>query len=185
MLRYSIRVGFFSLALVTLNSQAQFVDRGGGMVYDASADVTWATAIHGPSTWFDAGSWADGLAVGVFNDWRLPSLTELQSIAGSLIYEGPAPAPFNLFTPISFQGYWSSTEFALDASYAWSIRYDLETPYSWQERKSDNFLSAIAVRTGDVVSPIPEPQTYALLLSGLVLLVFEAQRRRKLRHATT
>lgn len=33
------------------------------------------------------------------------------------------------------------------------------------------------------VSPVPEPETYAMLLAGLGLLGFEARRRKKLQHA--
>jgi len=40
------------------------------------------------------------------------------------------------------------------------------------------FVSDITYTTG--ISPIPEPETYALLLVGLSLLGFEARRRRKL-----
>ena len=37
MLRYSVRVGLLSLALVTMNSEAQMIDRGGGVVYGGDA----------------------------------------------------------------------------------------------------------------------------------------------------
>ncbi len=40
-----------------------------------------------------------------------------------------------------------------------------------------NSIHAWAVHNGDVASPIPEPQTYAMLLTGLGLLGFLARRR--------
>lgn len=45
-------------------------------------------------------------------------------------------------------------------------------------------LGAWAVRDGDVaVSPIPEPETYAMLLAGLGLLGFQGRLRKKLQRA--
>lgn len=78
-------------ALVTLSSAAQaaLVNRGGGMIYDTTRNITWladmnyaATSGHtgtgvnanGRMTWSAATAWADNLVYGGFSDWRLPTL---------------------------------------------------------------------------------------------------------------
>jgi hypothetical protein len=40
-------------------------------------------------------------------------------------------------------------------------------------------LYAWAVRDGDVTSPVPEPETYAMMLAGLGLVSIVARRRKQ------
>lgn len=78
-------------AMVTLSgaAQAALVDRGGGMIYDTTLNITWlsdmnyAYASHytgdgvdsgGAMTWDAATIWANNLVYGGFSDWRLPTL---------------------------------------------------------------------------------------------------------------
>jgi hypothetical protein len=71
--------------------------------------------------------------------------------------------------------YWSGMEYAPITNDAWLFNsgdgfqgYNLKYSviYAW------------AVRPGDVAAPIPEPETYALLLAGLGLVGWAARRRR-------
>ena len=86
-------------AIVTLSgaAQAALVNRGGGMIYDTTRNITWladmnyartsgyATAnaggaganviqLNGRMGWDAATTWADNLVYGGFSDWRLPTL---------------------------------------------------------------------------------------------------------------
>jgi hypothetical protein len=74
-------------------------------------------------------------------------------------------------------GYWSGTAYAPDpASYAWFF----STYYGSQSYlRQFHELYAWAVRPGDVVAAVPEPETYAMLLAGLGLLGVGAKRRRR------
>jgi hypothetical protein len=63
--------------------------------------------------------------------------------------------------------FWSGLEYAPDTFNAWYFN----TYYGHQD--IDDKLSnpfALAVRPGDVAAPIPEPETYALMLAGLALV---------------
>ncbi len=73
--------------------------------------------------------------------------------------------------------YWSGTAYArVPAVYAWYF----DTADGAQVNGGQNYeLYAWAVRDGDVAAPIPEPSTYAMLLSGLGLLSLTAKRRRQ------
>jgi len=71
--------------------------------------------------------------------------------------------------------YWSS-EYAPDINVMWYFSsMGLQNFDAWYESKF-----ARAVHAGDVgtVMPVPEPQTYALMLAGLGLMGFVARRRR-------
>lgn len=77
--------------------------------------------------------------------------------------------------------YWSGTERALDPANTTSIG-------AWNFGMADGFQDtnykyqdyyAWAVRDGDVAAPIPEPETYAMMLAGLGLLGVVARRRKQ------
>ena len=58
-------------------AQAALVDRGGGMIYDTTRNITWLADMNyanGTMTRSAAIAWADGLVYGGFSDWRLPTL---------------------------------------------------------------------------------------------------------------
>jgi hypothetical protein len=78
------------------------------------------------------------------------------------------------FTSIQFAGaYWSGTEYAPDTNSAWSFNTG-----GGQGRNTKGFDAfAWAVRPA---APVPEPETYVMLLAGLGLLGFTARRRTNL-----
>ena len=73
--------------------------------------------------------------------------------------------------------YWTGTEYAAVPTGAWYFGGDYGTQFT-----DGKFVEAHvwAVRSGDVLAaPVPEPETYALLLTGLALVGWQSQRRRK------
>jgi hypothetical protein len=71
------------LAILGLSSgaQAALVDRGGGLIYDNSRDITWIspnqTSVYANAPispgWAAANDWANQVVYAGFDDWRLPS----------------------------------------------------------------------------------------------------------------
>lgn len=97
-----LRTWAAAAAMLALSGAAQsaLVNRGGGMIYDTTANITWladmnyaytsgyaASGVAPGSTWDEntiwtdgsmgwaaAKNWADNLVYGGFSDWRLPTL---------------------------------------------------------------------------------------------------------------
>ena len=145
-------------------------------------------------------AWADQLAFGGFSDWRLPTTLQPDATCSQQTRE---PAPFSSqyygsgcagsemghiwytegvsqFSPGNFQnlypaGYWSATEFAPNTNLAWDFFFSSGS--QGFHPKGTEFY-AVAVRSGDVVTAISEPSTYALMLAGLAAVGFVARRRK-------
>ena len=64
-------------------AHAALFDRGGGMIYDSTRNLTWLADmnyaktsgynISGLMTWAAANTWADNLVFGGYDNWRLPT----------------------------------------------------------------------------------------------------------------
>jgi len=100
----------------TANGDSTVTDNVTGLMWQQEDDNT-------PRTWDEALLYCDGLALASYSDWRLPAKKELISIVD---YGTNTPA---IDDAIYFPGtdaarYWSSTTYAADASYVWSVYFD-------------------------------------------------------------
>jgi hypothetical protein len=80
------------------------------------------------------------------------------------------------FQNLQPRDYWTGTEYEPIPRAAWA--FIAGAGIQLFGGKSDELL-AIAVRPGDVVAAIPEPETYALMLTGLTAMVVMQRRRTK------
>ena len=159
----------------------------------------------GLMNWTAANDWAANLT---FHDserkvdltgWRLPTALNqdgsgpcagyncTNSEMGHLFYTDGGLSPDqsittsatlnSYFTNMQSYVYWSGTAYAPNpANLAWNFG----TGVGYQNGGGQlNEFYAWAVRPGDVAAPIPEPETYAMLLAGLGLLGVVAKRRRR------
>jgi hypothetical protein len=224
------------LALAAVGpSQAALFDRGGGMVYDSTLNITWlkdwnlprTTGYSGAGvwaagymTWSAAVTWADNLTVGGYTDWRLPTMIDtgtpgcnqsfvgtdcgynVQTASGSTVYSelahlyhvtlgnispcnpststvnncvaqtGAGPVRTGPFTNVVNAAYWTGLEYIQPAN-AWNFGMD-----GWQTFDAKNGpRNVVAVRNGDVLSAVPEAQTWALMALGLVAVAAVVKRR--------
>jgi hypothetical protein len=165
--------------------------------YDTDLNITWLrnANVNGPMTWADAVAWAAGYSIGAYADWRLPTtpLTTTgaacagpnctDSEMGHLWYVElgntavwpPPSGGFNRGGFQNFEGvYWSGTESTTQpATNAWGFNSNAGLQGGFSKRSTQ---PAMAVRDGDV-TPVPEPQTYALMLLGIVGLALRWRSR--------
>ena len=152
--------------------------------YDTVLDATWyLTANTSPLDWAGSKNWAAGLTVGTFRGWSLPeagpecygySCTDSQmgelwyTQLGNVAYNGMTNSgPFkNLY--MNF--YWTGTQYAYAPNL--DVAWYFEANYGTQSTTATIYaLLALAIRPGDVLTAVPEPETYAMLLTGLVGVV--------------
>ncbi len=168
---------------------------------DGSANVlmNWAAA----KNWAANLSFTDG--VNVYDNWRLPSTlqpdascsvqthisygynctgsemghlfyAELGGVAGQSILTSTDPNVLK-FNNLQSSDYWSGTEFVLAADGAWQFYFAMGFQYVVNAYATVNAY-ALAVSPGDVAA-VPEPDAWAMLLTGLGLLGFVVHRRNK------
>lgn len=166
---------------------------------DANYARTSGYDSDGAVNWEAANDWADGLSYGGYNDWRLPSALhqdgsnptsgccDTKSELGHMIFNNfggtlyfgklltPNTVNLALFSNLQQYVYWSGTgNTPKGDGYKWTFYVHDGFQAGWIMR---NEAYAWAVRDGDVAAPIPEPETYAMLLAGLGVMGGIARRR--------
>lgn len=62
----------------------RFVDNGDGTVSDMKTGLMWAqTDSMGDITWHDARLYNENIILGVYDDWRMPTIVELETLFDS------------------------------------------------------------------------------------------------------
>jgi len=104
----------------TIGGDDIVLDRATGLMWAADGNAL-GCANSIPQEWLPAILYATGLTFAGFDDWRLPNVSELQSIVN---YGQNAPVieqpPFSNTVSDS---YWSSTTYHLGTAYAWRCSF--------------------------------------------------------------
>lgn len=168
LLTTALCAGIFLLGVVSTANAALESRLNGHAVYDTDLNITWAADanINGGHNWFEQTAWAESLTIEGVGGWRLPAIDEMRHLAQAEGISSPFPG---LFSNIQFFHYWSSTTYfneGADDAYYYDFRFiggfDAVTDRS-------EGLFAWPVHSGDVAL-IPEPETYAMLLVGLLAM---------------
>lgn len=101
-----------------------FVDHGDGTVIDQTSGLMWQQADSGLLTWDAALGYAERLSLAGFEDWRMPTVKELQSL--SELSQTTTPQIQQRFFPSAqASAYWSSTTLKQggSTSSAWVVEF--------------------------------------------------------------
>jgi hypothetical protein len=117
---------FFCLTIAPLH--ASYVDIGNGTVIDISTGLMWQQAAPANTmAWQQALAYCEGLSLGDYTDWHLPTKNELISLVDYSHYN-PAIDP-DYFPGTAASWYWSSTTLAYYTNYACSVYFDVGHVY--------------------------------------------------------
>lgn len=97
-------------------------DNATNIVTDNLNGLMWQdNAVGSTMTWADAGTTCDNLSLGGYDDWRLPSIDELESIVD---FGRVNPAINSVFVNTASFYYWSSTSNVYNTDYAWDVDFN-------------------------------------------------------------
>lgn len=172
-----LKIAAITLGLVS-GAHASFVDQGDGTVLDTASNLLWLKdwSSTGQGNWNTQLSWAESLTFAGNSDWELPTNSQYTDLSANSGATDLSSFIANTgFTNVRQSYYWSSTAYS-----GYPLRATKFMPwwfFSFNDQ-SDPQSFAVAVRPADLTSPIPEPETYALMLVGLAVMG-DAARRRK------
>jgi hypothetical protein len=98
-------------------------DDTNGIITDNRSGLQWqddANASLSPTAWQGAIERCEGLALGGYDDWRLPNINELLTIVD---YSRFNPALASAFQNSALSRYWSSTSYVANPQVGWTILF--------------------------------------------------------------
>jgi hypothetical protein len=124
-LENAVRKLFLLLALMLISegvAGAGLVDNGNGTVTDTETGLIWQKeTAPGTYTWQQALTYAQGLVLAGYTNWRLPNRNELQTLVDYFRYD-PSIDPL-LASKTESSVYWSSTTHAYYTDFAWLVHF--------------------------------------------------------------
>jgi len=113
-------------------------DNAYGIVTDNVTGLMWqddSAVTSNSQNWTNAGSYCSGLTLGIYDDWRLPTIEELVFITD----KGKATRAINdTFVYVNTSSrYWSATTYASSTSYAWVVLFNYGSDFNYGKSVSN------------------------------------------------
>ncbi len=98
------------------------VDGTGLCVTDNLTGLMWVRIpIGSTGTWQNALTYANGLTLCGYTDWRLPNVNELESLVNAAEADSAAWLNNQNFINVLSNYYWASSTYAYNTPYVWSV----------------------------------------------------------------
>jgi hypothetical protein len=95
----------------------------GRTAYDTTSMLTWNRDFEPALTFAAANTYCSDLSLNGFDDWRLPTLKELQSLVDFRTGNPAIDTTVFAGTPIADPDFWSSTHTSLDSTKTWVVGF--------------------------------------------------------------
>jgi hypothetical protein len=93
--------------------------------FDPKTGLEWQCESPGKMTWTEALAYAKSLSLDGMEDWRLPTVAELETLLDrSILYDKARPVVRKEVPFRDTLSYWSSTTFAENTQNAWIVMFD-------------------------------------------------------------
>jgi uncharacterized protein DUF1566 len=148
--------GVFTLVLLAVAADSARFQAADGTVRDTTSSLVWAQKDNGADINFaDAKAFCDNLTVGGKDDWRLPTVEELQGLYDEKVASPPTylwhGKPYPLRMDPAFQlsapGIWSSSMRYENRGVAWSFFFSSGRQLATAPTAT-NYQRALCVRGG-------------------------------------
>jgi hypothetical protein len=126
-----------------------YTDNGDGTVTDNVTSLVWQQQDDGKKRkQAYAKDYCQGLSLGAFSDWRLPTIQELTTLVDRGVYNPAIEG--TVFPSTQTYAYWSSTPYALNSnSYAWYMHFGSGyINYAEDDSLFGNSFYVLCVRSG-------------------------------------
>jgi hypothetical protein len=170
---------FANLGHATLVGRDLNGDQIADALFDSEQNLTWFrnANVNNGMNWVDAKNWAAGFEFSGYQDWRLPSISEMQSL---WTVNGRFGGLSGTFTNLQQNLYWSGTDVFTVPGVDTALMFGVDLGYTFiQFQSAGNY--AMAVTNGDVGRPlneVPEPTSVALTLLALFFLLCAREHSR-------
>ncbi len=141
------------ISMLPSDMMIRFATPKDGVITDTGTGLQWVQDVSSQKmTWFQANAYVQGLKIGGYSGWRLPSKEEIESLLGYANNRGVNEninLLFNergLFKNVQSINYWSSTSYAYYTDFAWVV--NMWYGYVFGDDKSFNFYYVWPVRSG-------------------------------------
>ena len=119
----------------TVQAEDRFFDNGDGTVTDRNTGLMWAqTDSMGNITWLDAKLYSENIILSDYNDWRMPTIKELETLFDDTRDKYATICGHRVKTPpiieLSCGFVWSSEERSISA-----FAYNFSRGYQYTARK--------------------------------------------------
>ena len=184
-----------SILLLSAQANAALIEYGNGFVYDDDLNLTWVLDANlagttgysdtlytydtgGRMTWYDSLNWVDQLVIDGFDEWKLPTQSQMEHLhyveLGNFIYNHPnwvqGHENADPFINVGENHYWSSIGGQI---------FNFKEGTSNLGTSYGNLFHAWAVHDGNLsVSPVPIPAAVWLFGTGILGLIGFSKRRK-------